>query len=117
METNGILRPFQLNKSSFPIWLTYMANQQAIKAFLALIELCTITKSTRTPFLLLKNSCCQSCNNNNKETILEDFPVSNLYLELIEIQQRGSIITPAYLYSLLSSRNLEIDDILSKLER
>ena len=49
----------------------------------------------------------------------EPFEDSQLYSELIEVpgDYYACLITPSYLYNLISSGNLEIDDILSKLAK
>ena len=47
----------------------------------------------------------------------ETFQASSLYLELVEIPHSEYMIALIYLYNLLSSGNLEIDDILSKLAK
>ena len=51
--------------------------------------------------------------------VCEPFEESQLYSELIEIPDDyyTCMITPSYLYNLISSGNLEIDDILSKLAK
>ena len=65
-------------------------------------------------------SNCSGSHSNNTEILEEftdEFSSSDLYLELLEVPQIGPIITHEYLYNLLSSGNIEIDDILSKLAK
>ena len=76
-------------------------------------------------------SCCQTCSTCSKQQTpveclenhqiveyKEPFQYSTLYLKLLEIpHEHFYMINPSYLYNLLSSGNLEIDDILSKLAK
>ena len=62
---------------------------------------------------------CSKCSSTSVVDLLEEktFLNSSLYLELDEIPHSQYMIAPIYLYNLLSSGNLEIDDILSKLAK
>ena len=63
--------------------------------------------------------CCTKCSSASIVDLLEEeaFLDSSLYLKLAEISHSQYMIVPIYLYNLLSSGNLEIDDILSKLAK
>ena len=77
--------------------------------------------------LPLSSPCCATCSNYSRHQTIhlveflegeEPFQDSILYLELLETPHTHYyMINPRYLYNLLSSGNLEINDILRKLAK